>query len=199
MDTTIPAQNQNFSGDGKEFTKVSRAVGKAQSHRNRPPWNMANPVKNYHGIIVHQRAIGPRQIVLLKERYAESKKELLLQSGLDQKWWAHSLECYCYLRNVQDFLADEKRPCERGFGQPFKGSVIPFGSMVEHHPISAEGQSKAQQCVKKVLPGKILGYAGRIWTGDILVADIEELDNLDVSDDHARRLSAKESLNAEQW
>ena len=35
-------------------------------------------------------------------------------------------------------------------------------------------------------------YAGGIWEGDILVADIEELENLDASEVHARRLNAKE-------
>ena len=32
MDTIIPESNENFSRDGNEFTKVSRAVGKAESH-----------------------------------------------------------------------------------------------------------------------------------------------------------------------
>ena len=42
-----------------------------------------------------------------KERYAETKKSaVLLESGLDEKWWADSTKCYCYLRNVQDLLAD---------------------------------------------------------------------------------------------
>ena len=31
---------------------------------------------------------------------------VLLQSGLYEKWWADSVECCCYLRNVQDLLAD---------------------------------------------------------------------------------------------
>ena len=33
---------------------------------------------------------------------------------------------------------------------------------------------------------------GGIWKGDILVADVEELDNLDASQVHARRLDAKD-------
>ena len=48
-----------------------------------------------------------------------------------------------------------------------------------------------------MLPGIFLGYAlcaGGIWTGDILVADIEELENLDASEIHARRLNAKEVI-----
>ena len=40
--------------------------------------SLANLVKNYDGIIVHQRPIDLRQMVLPKERYAESKKDLLL-------------------------------------------------------------------------------------------------------------------------
>ena len=33
-----------------------------------------------------------------------------------------------------------------------------------------------------------------IWEGDILVADIEELEKMDASEIHARRLNAKEVL-----
>ena len=41
-------------------------------------WSLAKSVKSCHGIIVHQRLTVPRQMVLLKERYTESKKGLLL-------------------------------------------------------------------------------------------------------------------------
>ena len=34
----------------------------------------------------------------------------------------------------------------------------------------------------------------RIWNGDIFVADIEELEILDASEVHARRLNAKEIM-----
>ena len=78
---------------------------------------------------------------------------------------------------------------------PFNGLVIPFGAMVEYHPISAKDQSGLHQFGPKVLPGIFLGYvlyAGGIWKGDIVVADIEELEQMDASDIHARRLNAKE-------
>ena len=35
---------------------------------------------------------------------------LLLQSGLDEKWWADSMERYAYLRNIQDLLSDVEDP-----------------------------------------------------------------------------------------
>ena len=55
------------------------------------------------------------------------------QDFYDQ-WWSDSIECYCYLRNLQDFLRDGKTPWERRFGESFKGPIIPFGALVEYHP-----------------------------------------------------------------
>ena len=49
--------------------------------------------------------------------------------------------------------------------------------------------------VLEVLRGIFLGnvlYAGRIWKGDIMIADIHELEEMDASDIRARRLNAKE-------
>ena len=37
---------------------------------------------------------------------------------------------------------------------PFDGPVIPFGAMVEYHPVSAKDQSRLHQVGAKVLPGK---------------------------------------------
>ena len=74
-------------------------------------------------------------------RMKEGTSAVLLQSGLDEKWWADSMECYCYLRNIQDLLSYGQTPYERRFGIPFNGPVIPFGAMVEYDPISAEDLS----------------------------------------------------------
>ena len=127
----------------------------------------------------------------------EGTSAVLLQSGLDEKWWADSMDCYCYLRNIQDLLSDGNTPYERRFGMPFTGPVIPFGSMVEYHPISAKDLSRLHQCGPKVLPDIFIVYvlyAGGIWNGDILVADIEELEEIVASELHAQRLNAKEVL-----
>ena len=91
-------------------------------------------------------------------RVKEGTSAVLLQSGLDEKWSADSMECYTYLRNVTDLLSDGKAPYERRFG-------------VDHYPIPAKDQSRIHQFGKKVLPGLFLGYAlyaGGIWKGDIL-------------------------------
>ena len=60
-------------------------------------------------------------------REKEGTSAVLLQSGLDENWWADSMECYTYLRNIQDLLSDGKTPYERRFGKPLKGPIIPFG------------------------------------------------------------------------
>ena len=107
------------------------------------------------------------------------------------------MECYTYLRNVTDLLSDGKTPCERRFGQPLKGPIFPFGSLVEYHPITAKDQSRIHQFGKKVLPGLFLGYAlyaGGIWKGDVLVADLEELETMDASEIYSKRLNAKKAI-----
>ena len=75
--------------------------------------------------------------------------------------------------------------------------------MVQYRPISAKGESRLHHFGKKVLPGIFLGYAvfaGRKWKkGDILVADIEELGNLEASEIHDRRLNAKEIRTPRRW
>ena len=128
-------------------------------------------------------------------RVKEGTSAVMLQSGLNESWWADSLECYTYLGNVTDLLSDGKTPYERRFGQPFKGPIIPFGSLVEYHPITAKDQSRIHQFGKKVLPGLFLGYAlfaGGIWKGDVLIADLEELKTMDASEIYSKRLNPKE-------
>ena len=43
-------------------------------------------------------------------RVKEGTSAVLLQSGLNENWWADSMECYTYLRNVTDLLSDGKTP-----------------------------------------------------------------------------------------
>ena len=66
---------------------------------------------------------------------------------------------------------------------------------------SAKDQSRLHQHGPKVLPGTFLGYAlhaGGIWKGDMMVADIEELEEMDASELHARSLNAKEVLTLQR-
>ena len=102
-------------------------------------------------------------------RVKEGTSAVLLQSGLNENWWVDSMECETYLRNVT----------------------------VEYYPKTAKDQSRIHQFGKKVLPGLFLGYAlyaGGIWKGDMIVADIEELETMDASEIYFKRLDAKEVI-----
>ena len=88
-----------------------------------------------------------------------------------------------------------RRPMKDVLGNHLEGPVIPFGSLVEFHLITSKDQSRIHQFGKKVLPGLFLGYAlyaGGIWRGDVLIADLEELETMDVSEIYSKRLNAKE-------
>ena len=52
-------------------------------------------------------------------RIKEGTSAVRPQSGLDEKWSAYSMECFCYMRNVQDLLSSGKSLYESRFGEPF--------------------------------------------------------------------------------
>ena len=74
-------------------------------------WNLAKLVKIFPGIIARPHrsetnGIAERAV----RRVKEGTSAVLLQSGVDEKWWADSMECFTYLRNVTDLLSDGKTP-----------------------------------------------------------------------------------------
>ena len=98
-----------------------------------------------------------------------------------------------FLRNVQDLLTDGKTPYERRFGEPFRVPIIPFGALDEHNPISPRDQARIHHFGKTVLRGIFLDcelVAGRFVKGDILVADLEDLERLEASEIYPRRINA---------
>ena len=152
-------QNKNFSGNTKELEKVlgphrkpqviytdnSLEFGKSCEDLS---WNHCTSTPHRS----ETNGIAERAV----RRVKEGTSAVLLQSGLTESWWADSMECYTYLRNFTDLLSDGKTPYERRFGQPLKGPIIPFRSLVEYHPFTANYQSRIHQFGKKVLPGLFL-------------------------------------------
>ena len=141
VDSVLSVWNEVFTWDGKKF--------------------VLKHVKINHGITVLQHLIDPRQNGIGLESRSTSKTRYFSSIASVRTGWkvvSDSGECYCHLRNVQDLLADKKTRYERRFGEPFKGPLIPFGAMVECHPISPRDLSRIHQFGKKVLPGIFLGY-----------------------------------------
>ena len=64
--------------------------------------------------------IAERALTRVKERTSTPS----VTSGLDEQWWREAMECYCYMRNIQDLPADGKTLCERKYDTPFRGAVI---------------------------------------------------------------------------
>ena len=75
-DSILSVHNKNFSGDGKEFTKVSRTITEAKGcffWQYISVWHIL--WRNYHRITELPHLIDPGHMVLLRENYAEEKKE----------------------------------------------------------------------------------------------------------------------------
>ena len=163
-----PCKNKNFTGTQRSlqkfleperkpkviYTDNSLEFGKACEDLS---WNHCTSTP--HGS--ETNGIAERAV----RRVKQGTSAVLLQSGLNESWWADSMECYTYLRNVTDLWSDGKTPYERRFGQPFQGPIIPFGSLVEYHPITAKDQSRIHPFGKKVLRGLFLGYA--LYAGNL--------------------------------
>ena len=161
MDLILSVQNKIFTWDGEKFVKILGAVAQTESCMYRQlDGILGKLVKVYHGIAALRHLIDPRQNGTAEwavRQVNEGTSALLLQSGLVVRWWSDFLDCYCHLRLVQDLVGDGKTPCERRFGEPFKGPIIPFGALIEYHPISPKDQSRVHHFGKKILPGKFLG------------------------------------------
>ena len=79
----------------------------------------------------------------------------------------------------------------------FRGPIIPFGSLVEYSPFWERPINNPSIWKRKSYVVFFFGYgmyAGRIWKGDMLVADVEELETIDASEIFSKRLSAKEVI-----
>ena len=127
-------------------------------------------------------------------RVKEGTSAVLLQSGLDEKWWADTMECFTYLRNITDLLSDGKTPYERRLGEPYKGPIIPFASWVEYYlSLRKTSQVSINLERKYFLDCSLDTFCtrGGIWKGDVLIADLEELETMGASEICSKRLNVK--------
>ena len=170
MDTILSVQNQNFSGDGKKFTKVSRTVGKAiidtlswywtwlhngypcKSKTCRSSWRpkviytdsslefgkaCEELPWNHFTSTLHRsetNGIAERAVRRLKE--GTSVVAVTIWFGRKVVGGFHGMLRLSAKRSRP--LIGWETQYERRFRAPFEGPVIPFGSMIEYHPISCE-------------------------------------------------------------
>ena len=94
-----------------------------------------------------------------------------------------------------------RRPMKDVLGNHLKDLLFHLFHWLSITLITAKDQSRIHQFGKKVLPGLFLGYAlyaGGIWKGDVLIADLEELETMDASEIYSKRLDAKEVIFPKQ-
>ena len=80
-------------------------IGSLKSFTLTIPWNLAKACEDLswnHCTSTHRS--GTNGIAEGAVRRVKECTSVLLQSGLDEKWWADSMECHCYLRKMQDLF-----------------------------------------------------------------------------------------------
>ena len=102
-----------------------------------------------------KHGFSERAVWRVKERISS----VLFQYGLRESLREEATECYCYLRNVQDLLADSQTPNERRFNSPCEGPIIPFGAEVKFYPISSKDHGRVHHFGTEVFPGMFKGHA----------------------------------------
>ena len=160
LDSNLSVKNKNFLGDGKDFTKISRAVRKAKSHLH---WQIIGIWKISWRCSMESSYFNTpsRRMVLPKERYAEWKKERLL--------------CCCNracMKNGGLILWNAAAICEMSktswrMGKPLW--KVMWGTISRSNSSSCSNgwilsdfctsQSRLHQFGKEILPGIFLGYA----------------------------------------
>ena len=105
------------------------------------------------------------------------------------------MECCCYLRTVHDRMADGKTAYEKRFAVTCDGPSTPFGAKVSCKPIASRAAAKLRQFCRKMLPDISMGDVSRAgwgWSGDLLLANCEDLENLPASDIHVKRFKLQD-------
>ena len=111
MDPVSSVWKQDFTGNRKSACGSSSSDHKSQrSFTLTNLWNLQKDLSWNHRTSTPHRSetngIAERAV----RRVKEGASAVLLQAELDERWWSDSMECCCYLRNVEDFVADGKTP-----------------------------------------------------------------------------------------
>ena len=181
MHPVVSVQNKNFSGNTKELAKVLGARLEASI-----PGKLAKLVKVFPGIIVRRtphrsetNGIAERAV----RRVKGGTSAVLLQSGLNESWWGRFhgmgiLICEIFKisfqmgrHHVRDVLGNHFK--KRSFRLVHWLSITLKLRRTSQESINLERKSYLDCSSGYAL------YAGRIWKGDTLVADIEELETMD--------------------
>ena len=102
MDPGVSVQVRHFTRNPEKLAKVPGTREETKSHNPLECGKACEDLSWNHCTSTPHRSetngIAERAVRRVKEGTSAS----LLQSGLNESWWADSMECYTYLRNVTD-------------------------------------------------------------------------------------------------
>ena len=75
------------------------------------------------------------------------------ETGLSDGCWSEAVERSCYLKDIQDSLADGRTPYVMRFHARFDGAVWPSGAAILRMPISQKDLDRLHQFREKILAG----------------------------------------------
>ena len=202
MDPGVSVQKQDFTRNPEKFAKVPGTWEETKSHLH---WQFLGIRQSLwrsflESLHVYTTPIGDQRYC--RKSSAQSKgRHLCCIAAIGSKW-----KLVGRFYGMLHLSAKRHRFIvwwEDALWKTFWATIpiIPFGSLVEYYPITAKDQSRIHQFGKKELPGLFLGYAlyaGGIWKGDVLIADLEELETMDASEIYSKRLNAKEVIFPKQ-
>ena len=151
-----PCKNKTSQETEKELTKVLGADEETKSHLHsqfpRIWQSLCGRILNSLYVNTHRsKTNGTAERAVRKIK--EETSAVLLQSGLGEKWSADSMECVTAICETLKTCCLMGTVYEGRFREPFKGPVIPFGSMVEYHSIPAKDLSRLRSWLP-VLTGR---------------------------------------------
>ena len=168
------------------------------------PWNLAKLAKTYLGVILRQHRTDRKLMGLLREQCVEVRKGHL-RCCCSPVWatngaripWNAILICERYL------LSDGKTPYERRFGELLKDQSSRLVHWLSITLLLRKTSQESINLERKSYLDLFLGYAlyaGWIWKGDKMVADMEELETMDASEIYSKKTQCKGShISQTKW
>ena len=168
-------------------------MGSLKSFTLTIPWNLANPVKISPGIIARLHHIDQKHMGLLKEQCAELKKaplpyccnQVWMKIGGQIPWNAtpicetFKISCLMGKLLTRDVLGNHLQDPQ--FRLVHWLSITLFLRKTSQESINLERKS----CLDCSLDTHCT--PGGIWKGDVLVADLEELETMDASEIYSKK------------
>ena len=132
-------------------------------------------------------------------RVKEGTSAGLKQSGLDEKWWEDSIQCYDLVCETSQMyhLFSGRRPMTDVLRKPFNGPIIPFGSLVQYQAITANDQSRIHQFETRKFyldrSSDTLFAPGEPGRVTYQPQTLQELETTDASEIYRKRLRVRKS------